>query len=224
MTDLTALPERFVVEIRWRNERRGFSLVRAMLDGDIDVLRSVGHENLFYTIETTPPPNTIKRTQRIKKHSGNIEHNIHWTYTNKRLRHGTTLYPVLKFTPINWLPATNERSFIPIVEPVPPNPPANLQNPGPNPNPILNPNQTPIEKIMIKDIPKHALRLLLLGALIEGEECPITGSAIDATNGGVTSCFHLFERDAIATWLAMPNSNKKCPVCTQPCEVYTLDN
>lgn len=221
MTELTPLPERFVVETRWRNERRGFSLVRATLDGDIDTLKSVGHENLFYSIDTHPPPNTIKRTQRIKKHSGNIEHTIHWTYTNKRLRHGTTLYPVLKFTPMNFLPATNQSSFIPIVDPAPLNPPNTAV-----PNPVLNPMpaQITLEKIIIKDIPKHALRLLLLGALIEGEECPITGSAIDATNGGVTSCFHLFERDAIATWLAMPNSNKKCPVCTQPCDVYLLDN
>jgi len=222
MTDLTPLPERFVVELRWRNERRGFSLVRATLDDGINTLRSVGHENLFYNIETNPPPDIIKRTQRIKKYSGNIEHTIHWTYTNKRLRHGTTLYPVLKFTPMNWLPATNQGSFIPIVEPVPPNAPVNLQNPPVNP--VQNVNRITVEKIVIKDIPKHALRLLLLGALIEGEECPITGTAIDATNGGVTSCFHLFERDAIATWLAMPNSNKKCPVCTQPCDIYLLDN
>ena len=56
------------------------------------------------------------------------------------------------------------------------------------------------------------------------EVCAITGEEIDVANGAVTSCFHLFEKNAIATWLAMPNSRDKCPVCNENCNSYTLDD
>lgn len=205
------LPAKFAVEMIFNN-RNGFCLVKTHPQPvTFDILQRESHENYFYNIEIYIPPNTIRHSQNIKKRQ---EHVIHWSYIAKQLKHNQTLIPIIKFTPKLHLPAIATWSFIPIVEP-------NTNNaliPVPVPMPALE--LDPI--IEIKGIPKHALRFILLGALIEGEECPISGTPIDISNGGVTSCFHLFEKNAIARWLAMPNSNKNCPVCMQKCELYLL--
>jgi SUMO ligase MMS21 Smc5/6 complex component len=78
-------------------------------------------------------------------------------------------------------------------------------------------------KYTIETIPQHVIRALLRDAAMYEEECPITAVDIDITNGAVTSCFHLFEKDAIQKWLSLPNSKEKCPVCNTPCNSYTLD-
>jgi hypothetical protein len=57
---------------------------------------------------------------------------------------------------------------------------------------------------------------------MQEETCSITGEEIDVTNGAMTSCFHIFEKNAIATWLAMPNSQDKCPVCNCKCNSFTV--
>ena len=216
------LPVKFAVEMSFNN-RIGFSLFRTTSDPDTvtyDTLSREANGGHFYNIEPYTPPNTTRHTQIIKKR---LEHQINWSYTNKKLKHQQTIIPIIKFTPKQYLPTTIISTFIPIVEPG--------QGPPPVPSPLGRlaapiPPIPPIvleeSKLPIKEIPNHAIRLLLLGAIIEGEECPISGTAIDATNGGVTSCFHLFERDSIARWLALPHTNKKCPVCMQACDLYVL--
>jgi hypothetical protein len=206
------LPVKFAVETRFNN-RVGFCLVRTDQDrgtDTYDILLRENSDNRFYNIETYVPLNTPAYIQNIKKRQ---EHRVHWSYTMKQLKYNQTVIPILKFTPKVHLPAIATWNFVPIVErgQTPAQPPA----PAPIP-PIVE------AKLPIKEIPNHAIRLLLLGAVIEGEECPISGTAIDATNGSVTSCFHLFERDSIARWLALPHTNKKCPVCMQACDLYIL--
>jgi hypothetical protein len=206
------LPVKFAVEMRFNN-RVGFCLVRTDQErgtNAYDILLRENSDNHFYNIETYVPLNTPVYTQNVKKRQ---EHRVHWSYTMKQLKHSQTIIPVIKFTPKVHLPSICTWNFVPIIERG--QTPAQAQAPAPIP-PIVQ------SKLPIKEIPNHAIRLLLLGAVIEGEECPISGTAIDITNGSVTSCFHLFERDSIARWLALPHTNKKCPVCMQECDLYLL--
>jgi hypothetical protein len=210
------LPVKFAVEVRFNN-RVGFCLVRTDQDrgtNTYDILLRENSDNRFYNIETYVPLNTPAYTQNIKKRQ---EHRVNWSYTMKQLTHNQTIIPIIKFTPKVHLPSIAGWNFVPIVERGQPAVPVPVPAPAPVPIPPI------VEaKLPIKEIPNHAIRLLLLGAVIEGEECPISGTAIDATNGSVTSCFHLFERDSIARWLALPHTNKKCPVCMQACDLYLL--
>jgi hypothetical protein len=79
------------------------------------------------------------------------------------------------------------------------------------------------KKYPITTIPQHIVMALLRDAAMQEEVCPITSEEIDVTNGAVTSCFHLFEKNAIMQWLLMPNSRDKCPVCNATCNSFTLD-
>jgi hypothetical protein len=214
------LPVKFAVEMRFNN-RVGFCLVRTdQVRGTdtYDILLRENSDDHFYNIETYVPLNTPVYIQNIKKRQ---EHRVHWSYTMKQLKHEQTIIPIIKFTPKVHLPSIAIWSFVPIVERG--QTPAPQQAPAPAPAPLPVPIPPIVEsKLPIKEIPNHAIRLLLLGAVIEGEECPISGTAIDVSNGSVTSCFHLFEKDSIARWLALPHTNKKCPVCMQSCDLYLL--
>jgi hypothetical protein len=110
------------------------------------------------------------------------------------------------------------RSFIPIREPLAPVPLAQVPLapvlPAPRPAP---------RNYVMTSIPQHIVRALLRDAAMQEEVCPITSEEIDISNGAITSCFHLFEKNAIAKWLSLPNSLDKCPVCNCPCNSYTLD-
>jgi hypothetical protein len=211
------LPVKFAIEWRFNN-RNGFCLFRTDPEElRYDTLSRQNNHNYFYNIETYTPPNSEKHSQNIKR---THEHVIHWSYTVKQLKHNETIIPIIKFTPKKHLPSIATWSFVPIVEHAP------VPAPVPVPVPAAPATIPPViaqgHKLLIKEIPNHAIRLLLLGAIIEGEECPISGTAIDATNGSVTSCFHLFERNSITRWLALPHTNKKCPVCMQACDLYVL--
>jgi hypothetical protein len=48
----------------------------------------------------------------------------------------------------------------------------------------------------------------------ESDLCPITCAPI--STAGITSCGHVFERDAILSWLSTRNT---CPVCRRQCIV-----
>ena len=58
-------------------------------------------------------------------------------------------------------------------------------------------------------LPHHVSRILLERAIAEGAECPITGERLTMA-ATVTSCGHIFDKEAIHTWLA---TNKTCPEC-----------
>ena len=73
-----------------------------------------------------------------------------------------------------------------------------------------------IEHEKSKKIPSRIARLIAQDAEVAGEVCPITMDTITATNCSVTSCFHVFDRDAIAQWMV---NNTACPVCKQACSV-----
>lgn len=62
-------------------------------------------------------------------------------------------------------------------------------------------------------IPKFVADALIRDAISRAAACPITMEPLVAETTAVTACFHLFERDAIAAWLAQ--SGNCCAVCKQ---------
>jgi len=68
-------------------------------------------------------------------------------------------------------------------------------------------------------LPKHIAELIAKDAVVREEICPITMDAITMETCAVTSCFHVFERDALAMWHV---TNNTCPVCKQGCSVAVI--
>jgi hypothetical protein len=175
-------------------------------------IRPAWHQNMFYNIVASQE--TEWRNYGFLKSTGTVVRIAQWQKANQYLSHGGVRYDVIKVSPRNVLPAFKTRNFIPIVNN---NPPAQAPAPAPAQPAPANKN------IPITKIPQHAIRALLRDAVMHEEKCPITDEDIDVSNGAVTSCFHLFQRDAIQQWLLMPNSQQKCPVCNAACNAYTLD-
>ena len=63
-------------------------------------------------------------------------------------------------------------------------------------------------------LPKFVTDALVRDAVAMGATCPITMEPIKAAEAAVTTCFHIFERTAIAAWLAQADTHT-CPVCKQ---------
>lgn len=80
-------------------------------------------------------------------------------------------------------------------------PPAPVQQPQP-PQPQLTP------------IPKYVADLIIADAVAKATTCPITMEPIKADAAAVTTCFHVFDATAIASWFAAGNST--CAVCRKP--------
>jgi hypothetical protein len=196
----------------------------------VHILKGTPHHDRFYNIEHIPLAEQNNTWYRIstRKNAGNIVRPISWRFTSQKLKHDDMTFPVLNISPMNALPSMKVTSFIPIVTntptapaaPVAPAAPAVPAAPAAPAVPIL-PDSPP--KYPIDTIPQHIIRALLRDAVMQEEICPITNMELDVSNGAVTSCFHLFNRDAICKWLSMPGSRDKCPVCNCPCNSYTLD-
>lgn len=142
---------------------------------------------------------------KLRKPRGQTDHDCRWKYTSECLRYQTEFYPVLTVTPAAFLDSDiikNVSSWVPMREEI---------------------HRTRMN-VEIKPIiiPTHAVLALLRDAAIQGSTCPITTEEIDVSNGAVTSCFHLFEKNSIAAWLANEKSKKQCPVCKKECCSYTL--
>jgi len=60
----------------------------------------------------------------------------------------------------------------------------------------------------------HTIRAIIKAAV--GTDCPITFEPIQEATAAVTSCQHVFKRDAIIQWL---KKNTTCPVCREECEL-----
>ena len=237
------IPEIFAVRIGWRG-RGGLGLFRAINhNNDTDtnnnpvvIISRLPHEDLFYNIIVTNQNNAWQRRSGVKQ-GGNIRTNFDWKYNGETLENEieNKRYPVLRVTPAAILPSLKAENFIPIVERAPRQPeeavdiihiPLPIPDPIPPmpiPQPVIQvPLRLPHNKYPIQDIPQHAIRYLLQGAVIMGETCPISNEDIDIDNGAITTCFHIFDRASIQRWLTMPNSRDKCPVCNASCNVYTL--
>jgi hypothetical protein len=220
------LPEAFVVRT-YSGNRQGYALYRWTDSGDdannrkIHALQQLNHRELYYIIVDDTSLPVDYTTVQTKKAQGNVVRAMKWKYTRKVLRYngpqGNRRYPVIHITnQSTTLPAHHPSTFIPIVDDN--NPPAQQAQQA-----QTAPNAPNVPKVYpITTIPQHAIRAMLRDAAMQEESCPITGEDIDIVNGAITSCFHLFEKNAIATWLALPNSQDKCPVCNNKCNMFTV--
>lgn len=66
-------------------------------------------------------------------------------------------------------------------------------------------------------IPQFVANLIAKEAEEKNEKCSITLEDITFDRASVTSCFHVFNKDALATHRA--SGNTQCPVCRQVCSV-----
>jgi hypothetical protein len=219
------LPISFAVQ-QINRGRNGYNLLRWSVGENhiymdqvhrVHILKSIPHQSRFYVIQTVIP--TQQPTNRIfvKKRNGTLNYRIKWKFTNESLEYDGMHFPVLKITPRSNLPSLRADHFIPTDN-------NDQVVPIVNEDPLIVLPYIPKQTYVISKIPQHTIRALLRDAAMEEETCPITSLDIDVTNGAITSCFHLFEKDAINKWLSNPNSNDRCPVCNTACNMYTLDN
>jgi hypothetical protein len=70
-------------------------------------------------------------------------------------------------------------------------------------------------------IPKYVAQLLVKDAISNNVTCPITMDALETDNEqtAVTSCYHVFQKDAIQMWMV---KNTSCPVCKQACSITVV--
>lgn len=237
------LPESFCVEWR-RGNRSGY----AYLQSTINQIAAIGNQEVANTVCTIKPRKHNDRYFRIindapyilqhrsiwkntitRKGNGNVNRPTRWRHTGTALRYHDIDFPVLRFSSQSTIiPAIAPSAFIPLLDNNvnPPVAPPVVVAPVPlGPVPPLDLNAPIVlEKIYgIATIPQHVIRALLRDAAMQEELCAITRDEIDVGNGAVTSCFHLFEKNAITQWMNMPASQDKCPVCNSKCDVYLLD-
>jgi len=71
-------------------------------------------------------------------------------------------------------------------------------------------------KAVSPPLPAFVRTLLVEEAISKKQDCPITMEPITKESATVTSCYHVFDQDAIASWLT---THSTCPVCKQTCSL-----
>lgn len=61
-------------------------------------------------------------------------------------------------------------------------------------------------------LPVHIGTIIVNDYISKGESCPITMDPFTLDTAAITSCFHLFDYNAIKTWI---ETSQDCPVCRQ---------
>jgi hypothetical protein len=72
-------------------------------------------------------------------------------------------------------------------------------------------------------LPKHVAALVIDKAISEGALCPITMETLTTEAAAVTSCGHVFQAEALRTWLTARGTCPECrqvAVATEPKEQY----
>ena len=69
-------------------------------------------------------------------------------------------------------------------------------------------------RVFLEKIPK---RIAWLIAEAANDTCPISTNPISPITASVTTCFHVFETEAINEWIARNPVNTPCPVCRKVC-------
>jgi hypothetical protein len=85
--------------------------------------------------------------------------------------------------------------------------------------PILQNRMQPVSEVRIveKKTEMEPIPLFVAEALLEkASDCPISMEPLKKGEVAATSCFHLFQRDALETWR---QTNDTCPVCKKTCAI-----
>jgi hypothetical protein len=239
MTDINAittvsLPPAFCIE-SIRNGRAGYSFFGTVEEEvqpvNVFVIKPKSHQDMYFQIINDTARILLNRTTwrqtLTRKSQGRLNRLATWRHTGACLKYDDIEYPVLRVqNSIAIIPLIKDQSFIPIVNNNQATrvitPPIHIPPTTRNMTPPTRSVPPPLQPI-IDVIPQHAIKLILLGALIEGEICPITTNDITLMNGAVTTCFHLFDKDAINQWLNTPASRGECPVCKDSCVSYSMN-
>jgi hypothetical protein len=67
------------------------------------------------------------------------------------------------------------------------------------------------------DLPPHVVPMIISEAVKQQQQCSITFDAITADNASVTTCGHVFTKDAIAEWMKQRTT---CPECRKQCRIH----
>lgn len=214
------LPPAFCIESYNMTGRAGYSILGTVEEEaqplNVCIIKTKKHNDMYFQIINDTAHilhnRTTWRQTLTRKGQGRLNRLAKWRHTGTSLKHDDIEYPVIRIKSQNTIiPALGNDSFIPIIN----NNQATRVPLAPSIPPPLQPT--------IDVIPQHAIKLILLGALIEGETCPITTNDITLETGAVTSCFHLFDKDAINQWLNTPASRRECPVCKDSCKSYSMN-
>lgn len=84
--------------------------------------------------------------------------------------------------------------------------------PPPPAAPIAPPPPPPAAPVATAPLPKFVADALVRDAAAADAICPITMEPITIATAAVTSCFHVFDANAIAIWLV---DHRTCPTCKQ---------
>lgn len=85
------------------------------------------------------------------------------------------------------------------------------QPPQHHPLPAIQPSTPSPKKPSVACLPPHVVSLLIRDAVSTGTMCPITMEPLTTENAEVTSCGHVFEREALDNWIA--TGHDTCPQC-----------
>jgi hypothetical protein len=77
--------------------------------------------------------------------------------------------------------------------------------------------QQQVRTTVLKPIPERIAWLIAEDASKNKETCPITSEEISPVTAAVTTCFHVFENDAIQEWFNRNPVKTKCPMCREVC-------
>ena len=188
------------------------------------------HGNGYAVLVADPPPRmTYRRFDEPADHT-TVFHRGDWVFMERMLYswyHGAPI-PVVEFTNTRrhewpthtdanimefrhaerrdrrrWLHRWDPARADSPQEPPPPQPPAPTPAPeaakdSPKPQPL----------------PKFVADLIIADAIAKSSVCPITMEPITAASAAATSCFHVFDANAIAIWLT---NDDKCPTCKTRC-------
>lgn len=87
---------------------------------------------------------------------------------------------------------------------------------APAPTPLPTVHAVIATLVPLKPIPKR-IAWLIAEEAAKSETCPILSEPISPVTAAVTTCFHVFEYDAINEWFVRNPVNTKCPVCRETC-------
>jgi hypothetical protein len=83
---------------------------------------------------------------------------------------------------------------------------------------VNNAHAHALQQINKSKIPRRIAWLIAEDSSKRSELCPITQDEISPLTCSVTSCFHVFNTEAITAWAARQTSTSlPCPVCREPC-------
>ena len=66
------------------------------------------------------------------------------------------------------------------------------------------------------DLPPHVIPMIISEAVTQHRQCSISLDDITADNACVTTCGHVFTKDAISRWM---QQHRTCPECRKQCKI-----